>query len=168
MEICKSRRGDYKNSNNSPWCSDNNKDFLNLLRDQLPTGNNSLPINKELIPINNFAISFDELHKVIHSKNRYSAGGVDLVTYKMLKALPDEALNNVRTALNDVFITNQMPENWRTIKIVPIPKKDKDLNIYSNYRPIALISVFLKCINLCIKDRISHFFEENNIAVFCI
>lgn len=72
----------------------------------------------------------------------------------MIRALPDLAKRSILTSFNDIFISGDMPESWRVTKIVPIPKQGKDLNVISNFRPISLLSVFLKLLNMMIKQRL--------------
>ncbi|XP_017484492.1 PREDICTED: uncharacterized protein LOC108373152 [Rhagoletis zephyria] len=114
--IVKAMRGDYKRSNDTMWSRENDKDYLLLLKTQVPPSDIAHPINREISPVNELAITFEELHEVLFSKNRDSAGGVDQITYKMLRALSHSALNDVKTALNNAFLSNQIPDRWRTIK----------------------------------------------------
>ncbi|XP_036317800.1 uncharacterized protein LOC118732796 [Rhagoletis pomonella] len=134
-----------------------------MLRQQVPPSDESPQINTDITPDCSLAITYEELVDTLKKKNNNSAGGQDRTTYKMIKSLPDNTLNNLRTALSDVFLTNQIPDSWRTVKVVPIPKKDKDLNGFRNFPPIALISVLLKCINSCLKNRIEQFLDGNEI-----
>ncbi|KAI8114745.1 hypothetical protein CVS40_12912 [Lucilia cuprina] len=89
--------------------------------------------------------------------------GVDNITYDTIRALPDFAKCSLLTALNDAFLESNVSKEWSTIKIVPIPKNDKDLSNYENFCPITLISVLLKIVNMMIKERINKFINDNSI-----
>lgn len=97
--------------------------------------------------------SFEEFLNVIRGKVKPSAGGDDRITYDMIRALSDISKNTLLSTLNDSFLRCIIKESWRTIKIVPIPKRNRDLNQFENFRPISLISVMMKLINLMIKER---------------
>lgn len=73
----------------------------------------------------------------------------------MLKSLPGVSKRTILTAINEAILGNYIRDSWRIIKIIPIPKPNKDLNIIENFRPISLISVLLKCVNLMIKSEVS-------------
>lgn len=57
----------------------------------------------------------------------------------------------------------EIRDEWRKIKIVPVPKKGHDLQLFTNFRLITLISVPLKLINLMVKERLQNFIDEDNI-----
>ncbi|XP_037818046.1 uncharacterized protein LOC119607950 [Lucilia sericata] len=154
----------------SPWNNDNNQLYLQFLKGQVPVDDSSNCTH--VIPDVNItrawddgnpAFTFEELQHVLHNKTGKSAGGVDKITYDMIRALPDYAKCSLLTALNDAFLESNVSEKWRTIKIVPIPKKDKDLSNYETFRPIALISVLLKIVNMMIKERMTEFINDNSI-----
>jgi ribonuclease HI len=65
--------------------------------------------------------------------------------------------------LNFCFDTGDIPDEWKIQKIVPVPKPGKDPNLGSSYRPIALLSCFLKILERLLKTRLEWFTENNNI-----
>lgn len=154
-------RGDFRKSA-SKWICGNNVAYLDFLRNQVPNPAPIFETNK--IPDNNsdLVFSFDDFCDAIRSKSNKVAGGNDKITYWMIKALSLESQNKLLEAMNDVFKKNYIREDWRIIRVVPIPKSNKDLSDYKNFRPISLISVFMKIINLMIKKRINEFLEEKN------
>lgn len=46
------------------------------------------------------------------------------------------------------FNNNIVKDEWRVIKIVPIPKPNRNLNDIKNFRPISLLSVIVKTSNM--------------------
>ncbi|KAI8123981.1 RNA-directed DNA polymerase from mobile element jockey [Lucilia cuprina] len=92
--------------------------------------------------------------KNLHAnKTKPSAGGEDKVTYEMIRALSPLGQRSLLTALSDAFLEHNIKDSWRIIKIVPIPKKGKDLSDYRNFRPISKHKSASICLNeilLCI------------------
>lgn len=96
---------------------------------------------------------------------KLSAGGVDGVTYSILKALPGIFKRVILTVINNTIEDNCIRCSWKCIKIVPIPKPNKDHDQTCNFRPISLIPVLLKCCNIMIKDIIQRHIEHTNVNV---
>ena len=64
--------------------------------------------------------------------------------------------------INLCFTTGKFPEILKEAAVVPIHKTgDKSQMI--NYRPIALISNIAKIFEMCLKDRIMSFVNENKL-----
>lgn len=74
-----------------------------------------------------------------------------------------ETKTNLLKALNKACRENNINNECRKIKIVPIPKMRKYLDFITNHRPIALISVLLKVINLMVKEGANKFINDSNI-----
>ena len=79
----------------------------------------------------------DELTSAV-SKSHDSAVGPDDIHYQMLKRLPGAALETLLDVLNDIWISCNFPESWRTSTIITVLKAGKDESDLSNYHPIAL------------------------------
>lgn len=105
----------------------------------------------------------EELKDFLQKKSSRSAPGLDKISYDIIKSLDEENLLKLLTAINTSFENCDILDAWRRIKICPIPKKGKDLNDYTSFRPIALISVLIKIINGIIKNRLETWAEDNNI-----
>lgn len=154
----------------SQWDDDNNFKYLEYLRDQVPVNNideeddlKVLNYNDEDESLDFNGFSFDEFEKCLAGKTKSSAGGCDGITYEMVRSLQGIAKRSLLTALNNAFLSNNIVDDWRLIKVVPIPKPNKDLADFRNFRPISLISVLLKIINLMMKDHINETLESSNL-----
>ncbi|XP_075150797.1 uncharacterized protein LOC142224905 [Haematobia irritans] len=147
-------------STSSKWCEENNMEFLNHMKLQVPD-------NTFVTPRTHFAIShdfsLDELVHVLKGKTTPSAAGLDGITYEMIHQLSLVCKKRLLEALNNSWRSCEISDNLRKIKIVPVPKKGKDLDIYTNFRPIALISVLIKITNLMVKERLNTFINLNHI-----
>ena len=84
-----------------------------------------------------------------------SAAGRDGVGYRLIKAIRDTRLGNelvgeVVTALRGGYI----PDRWRDMRVVLIPKPGRDLMQTKNWRPLNLISCIGKLGEKVVADRI--------------
>ena len=106
--------------------------------------------------------SMDELTSAI-SKSHDSAVGPDDIHYQMLKHLPGAALESLLHVLNDIWISSNFPQSWRTSTIIPVLTADKDESDPSSYRPIALTSCICKIMERMIKDRLLWYLEKHKL-----
>jgi len=90
------------------------------------------------------------------SKSHDSAVGPDDIHYQILKHLPGAALETLLSlhVLNDIWISGNFPESWKTSTIIPVLKASKDESDPSSYRPIALTSCLCKIMERMINDRL--------------
>ena len=84
-----------------------------------------------------------------------SAAGPDGVGYRLIKAIRDTRLGNelfgeVVTALRGGYI----PDRWRDMRVVLIPKPGRDLTQTKNWRPLNLINCIGKLGEKVVADRI--------------
>ena len=112
---------------------------------------------------NPIPFSVEEYDKFIRKKSSRSAPGYDKISFGLLKSLNEDNVKLLVEGLNDNFYRCEVIDEWRRIKICPIPKKDKDLSVHTNFRPIALIPVLIKVINGIVKGRLDEWVERNNI-----
>ena len=82
------------------------------------------------------------------------------IHYQMLKHLPGAALETLLDVLNDIWISSNFPESWRTSTIIPVLKAGKDESDPSSYRPIALTSCICKIMERMINDRLVWYLEK--------
>ena len=124
--------------------------------------NNRLSFKSKNLEAYNNSFSMDELTSAI-SKSRDSAVGPDDIHYQMLKHLPGAALETLLHLLNDIWISGNFPESWRTSTIIPVLKAGKDESDPSSYRPIALTSCICKIMERMINDRLVWYLEKHKL-----
>lgn len=107
-------------------------------------------------------LELEELVKTLSSKKNTSPGN-DGISYEMLRLLPTDIKVKLMKLYNKAWTTNQIPEEWKEIDIVPVPKPGKDSNEPANNRPIALIPVGIKSVNDMIRRRLANLAEEENL-----
>ena len=144
-----------KTSKFSHWVDENNKLYLEHLKNQVL--DNNMKKFEKINGADNIEFTIDELNEILNRKTSPSAGGKDRVTYYMIRALDPSSKIQLLKALNSQYEKNEIRQSWRNILVVPIPKANKPLDDYRNFRPIALISVFLKTINLMVKERLNKY-----------
>ena len=92
-----------------------------------------------------------------------SAPGEDGICYKMLKHLPIISTLFLLSLFNFIWKNNVFPSLWKTAIVIPIPKKNENLNDVKNYRPIALTSCVCKLMEKMVNTRLVWYLEYNNI-----
>ena len=67
------------------------------------------------------------------------ASGDDEIPVELFQILKDDAMKVLDSICQQIWKTQQWPQDWKRSVFMPIPKKGKAKN-YSNYHTIALIS----------------------------
>lgn len=110
----------------------------------------------------NSNFSMQELEKCIKA-NSNSAPGIDNVHYSMLNNLPLLSKEYLLYIFNEIWNTGKIPEDWRSIIIVPFLKNGKPPENEKSYRPISLASCVLKTFERLVKYRLDWWLENNEI-----
>ena len=71
------------------------------------------------------------------------ASGGDGIPAKLFQILKDDAVKVLHSICQQIWKTQQWPQNWKRSVFIPIPKKG-NAKEYSNYYTIALISYVSK------------------------
>ncbi|GBL60541.1 hypothetical protein AVEN_3102-1 [Araneus ventricosus] len=125
----------------------------------------ALRIQHEPIPLDyngvhnsnlNHPIQIQETIKAIQT-TRNSAPGADNIPAAWFKRLNNQQVHTLTASFQEIFITTNIPQQWKHSLIIPIPKPSKDKTIISSYRPIALTSVGAKIFERILTKRISTF-----------
>lgn len=64
--------------------------------------------------------------------------------------------------INDSLRTGQCPNGWKTSTIIPIPKVGKP-KIASKFRPINILPIYEKVLELVVKEQLELYLERNDI-----
>ena len=67
------------------------------------------------------------------------ASGSDVILPELFKILKDDAIKVLHSVCQEIWKTQQWPQDWKRSVFIPIPKKD-NAKEYSNYHMIAFIS----------------------------
>ena len=89
-------------------------------------------------------ITVDEVRKVFQRVKINKAAGPDNISPWTLKTFAQELANVFTSLFNQSLSSESVPESWKSSTIVPVPKKQKPSEL-NDYRPVALTSVVMKC-----------------------
>ena len=67
------------------------------------------------------------------------ASGGDVITAELAQILKDDAVEVWHSICQHIWKTQEWPQNWKRLVLIPIPKKG-NANEWSNYHTIKLIS----------------------------
>ena len=80
-----------------------------------------------------------EVKWVLGSITTNKARGGDGIPVELFQILKDDAVKVLHSICQQVWKTQQWPQDWKTLVFIPIPKKG-NAKEYSNYCIIVLIS----------------------------
>ena len=83
--------------------------------------------------------SWNEVKWALESITRNRAGGSDGIPVKLFQILKDDAVKVLHSICQQIWKTQQWPQDWKRSAFIPIPKKGNGKEC-SNYRTVALIS----------------------------
>ena len=87
------------------------------------------------------------------------ASGGDGIPVELLQILKDNAVKVLHSICQQIWKTQQWPQDWEWSVFIPIPKKG-NVKEYSNYRTVALIShaskVMLKILQARLQQYMNH------------
>ena len=84
------------------------------------------------------------------------ASGGDGTPAELFKILNDDAVKVLHSRCQQVWKTQQWPQDWKTLVFIPIPKKG-NAKEYSNYCIIVLISHTSKVLLKILQTRLQQY-----------
>ena len=90
---------------------------------------------------------------ILASITMNKASGGDGIPAKLFQILKDDAMEVLHSICQQMWKTQQWPQDWKTSVFIPIPKKG-NAKEYSNYGTIAVISHTSKLILKILKARL--------------
>lgn len=148
---------------NNVWNEKQQIDYLNLVAEQANSSTGSMEIAFGNIISDRPLLNKESFERFLTSRSSRSAAGPDNITYGMIASLKEEERQKFYNILLEIWKKGDFPEEWRKIRITPIPKRGKDLGNICNYRPIALMCTAQKILESGIKELILEFTEQRKI-----
>lgn len=111
----------------------------------------------KLTPTNN-----DEVTKIMRDIRKQSSSGVDGLSLKVFKHLPDAAITALADCINKSFTSGVFPDCLKLAIIIPIFKGGNSEDP-SAYRPIALLTTLSKIIEKIVKVRLVEYLRLSGI-----
>ena len=87
------------------------------------------------------------------------ASGGDGIPVELFQILKDDAVKVVHSICQQIFKTQQWPQDWKRSIFIPIPKKG-NAKAYSNYSTIVLISHSSKVMLKILQARLQQFMNR--------
>lgn len=139
--------------NNSTLC-----DFSN---------NNLANIPNPVQEYKKYFTTVEELHKRFGRLNNKKSSGLDGIPNIVLKHIPSSMIRNYTILFNNLLNRSYFPEKWKTAKVVPILKKNKNRNFPASYRPISLLPNISKVFEMIVNDILVEYCDANQIIPEC-
>jgi hypothetical protein len=131
-------------TNNTKIVNEFNKQFTSAIKRE--TDNTIRLTNRHLKTLDTVDINITAQETIIaikNTKNSYTTGP-DNISIHHLKHLGINAIELLTHIYNLAINTNIIPKFWKIAKTIPILKPNKDKNLGTSYRPIALLSPIAK------------------------
>ena len=100
-----------------------------------------------------------EVKWVLGSIITNKASGIDGIPVEPFQLLKDDAVKVLHSICQQIWKTQQWPQDWKRSIFIPIPKKDNAIEC-SNYRTIALISHTRKVIFKILQARLQWYMNR--------
>ena len=124
-------------------------DKITLIRENLPAPViDPLAVIRSLMAGRKCSFSFSAVHpdnidKVISGLSNSSSFGLDQIDTYTIKLVKNDLVPALTHIVNLSLSSKTFPSSWKKSKIIPLHKKEDFLNP-KNYRPVAIIPIFLK------------------------
>jgi len=145
-----------------------NKFFTNIGETVITNTNTTIsPFNTYLSNKPNCKFTFtlmsvEDIVQIINSLKPKVSSGLDELSNKMLKLIKDVIAPPLTIIINQMLNTGIFPDKLKISKVIPLFKKGDD-KLFSNYRPISLLSSISKIFEKVIFNQVSKYFEINNL-----
>lgn len=113
------------------------------------------------MPIKKF--SKGEVVKVITNLKSRKSPGYDLITSEVLKELPEIGIKFLTQLYNAILIRSFVPMQWKVSQIIMIPKPGKNVGEIKSYRPISLLPIPSKVLELLFLKRLNPIIQRNHL-----
>ena len=101
-----------------------------------------------------------EVKWALESITMNKASGGDGIPVELFQILKDDAVKILHSICQQIWKTQQWPQDWKRSVFIPIPKKGGNAKECSNYHSIALISyiskVMLKILQARLQQYVNH------------
>ena len=97
-----------------------------------------------------------EVRWTLRSITANKASGGDEIPIELFQILKDDTLKVLHSICQQIWKTQQWPQDWKRSVFIPIPKKN-NANGYSNYHTTALISHASKVMTKILQARLQQY-----------
>lgn len=104
------------------------------------------------LPLDNFTKA--EVRSAIKKLDLNKAPGYDLITSKIIKELPNAGIIGLTQIFNAALRLEYVPDQWKVAEIIVINKPGKDPTNAASYRPISLLPISSKLLEILFLKRL--------------
>ena len=108
------------------------------------------------------AVHPDSVDKIISGLGNSNSFGLDLIDTKVIKMIRPAIVPALTHIINLSISTSNFPQLWKNAKVIPLHKKDDQLNP-KNFRPVAILPVFSKGLERVVFEQIVSYLSCNNL-----
>ena len=109
-------------------------------------------------------IDSTDYHNIVRSMKAKKSTGFDEVSNKLIKDIQVEIREPIMDIINTSLCTGQVPQAWKTAKIIPLHKSG-DKTDTNNYRPISLLSALSKILEKVVHKQTYQYVENKVLTV---
>lgn len=107
-------------------------------------------------------LSHDDLEAVMKTIKPKNSSGPDKISSKIIKEIFPAISIPLRYLINLSLQTGFIPERFKVAKVIPIYKSGQK-NLFTNYRPISLLSSFSKILEKVVATQMNRYLRAKNI-----
>lgn len=111
--------------------------------------------------------TLENLKTVFGGLNNKKSYGLDNIPNVVLKHIPDCIISQYCIIFNNALNNTYFPSKWKTAKVYPIKKRDKDTSRYDSYRPISLLPNVSKVYEIIINQAIQRYCNDHAVIPNC-
>jgi len=140
--------------------------FATHLEKVFQPNNLNSDINPQINGVEGPALKFiepKEIRAVVKKMKIKKAPGLDLITTQLMLECPRRAVVYLANIYNACLRLSYFPKQWKTAKIIMIPKPGKPLDDPASFRPISLLTILSKIFEKLIYKRIATTIDKLNI-----
>ena len=108
-------------------------------------------------------IQEQSISQINHNFQNKNSHGFDGIFSKLLKLIEPEIIKPLTLLINQMLNTGQFPDKLKVAKVIPIFKNDPTL--FTNYRPISLLSVISKVLERIMNNQLLMYFTNTKLLL---
>ena len=105
----------------------------------------------------------NDIMDAINTLQPKTSSGADNITNKYLKLIKNEIAYPLSVLINIIILRGEVPQQWKTAKVIPLYKKKGQMAEMTNYRPISLLSSLSKIMEKIVANQIVKHLSQNSI-----
>lgn len=105
----------------------------------------------------------DEVHQLCRTTNSKTSSGIDKIPNIVIKHIPKFLAREYAVLFNHCINNGYFPTSWKTGRVFPILKKNKNPADSSSYRPITLLPNISKVFEKVIHRQMTQYAEDHHI-----